>query len=133
MSDAIERLKNRSRATVPKRDASLMRGQNDEVTEFSHSIETASFNSNISQEQDSESEVVRRTIRLDSDIDIQLEQLCRQQKITREVFLEAAFLTCSENKQIMDELLELAKNRYRDRKQLGEHRKFKAMEQKFRK
>ena len=69
MSDAIERLKNRSRATVPKRDASLMKSQNDVVTEFSHSIETTSFNSTINQDQNSESEVVRRTIRLDSDIE----------------------------------------------------------------
>ena len=142
-NDAFERLKNRSRATVPARNKSLTDSNDDANTEISHSTKTK-----ISQEalvetsqvsltepkasQDiQEPEVVRRTLRIDRDIDSELEQLCGQVKITRETFLEAAYLACTQDPDLMAVVLVEAQQRYRQRKQAGEQRKFETMSRKY--
>jgi hypothetical protein len=47
MTDAFERLKNRARPTVPPRDSALGKSLNDELTEFSHSVNTESQTDSI--------------------------------------------------------------------------------------
>lgn len=134
MTDAFDRLKNRSRATVPLRDASIVKEINDEKTEFSHSVSnevrTGEIASEIQEDLDL-FEVTRRTIRLEQTVDSNLEVLCNREKITRETFLEAAYLICAEKPELMQEMLDLAKQRYRQRKTAGERRKFQTMEKKF--
>jgi len=135
MTDAFERLKNRARPTVPARDPSLVNPHNDELTEFSHSVTTQSqtdSTTNAPSETEDLPEVVRRTVRLEEDIDLGLEQLCSREKITREIFLEAAYLVCMENQQVLAEVVKVAKTRYGRRKVAGERRKFKTMEKKHR-
>ena len=135
MNDAFERLKNRARPTVPPRDSALGKIQNDELTEFSHSANTKSQTDSIPNppsESEDLPEVVRRTVRLEGDIDEGLEQLCSREKITREIFLEAAYLVCMENPQVIAEVVKVAKTRYGRRKVAGERRKFKTMQQKHR-
>ena len=142
-NDAFERLKNRPRATVPARNKSLTDSNDDANTEISHSTKTK-----ISQEalvetsqvsltepkasQDiQEPEVVRRTLRIERDIDSELEQLCGRVKITRETFLEAAYLACTQDPDLMAVVLVEAQQRYRQRKQAGEQRKFETMSRKY--
>ena len=141
--DAFQRLKNRPRATVPARNKSLTDSSDDANTEISHSTKTK-----ISQEalvetsqvsltepkasQDiQEPEAVRRTLRIDRAIDDELEQVCGKSKITRETFLEAAYLACTHNPDLMAVVLVEAQQRYRQRKQAGEQRKFETMSRKY--
>ncbi|MGI2906144.1 hypothetical protein [Tolypothrix sp. VBCCA 56010] len=148
MSDVFDRLKNKARPTVPARDTSLAKKENpeklnDEITKSSHSIneeeknlpipETTKDNASIiPQEQQADlPQTVRRTIRLDEDIDTKLDTFCNTEKITRDNFIEAAFLACSQNQELMQEILKEAKKRYHQRKQLGEQRKFKTLEKKI--
>ena len=142
-NDAFERLKNRPRATVPARNKSLTDSNDDANTEISHSTKTK-----ISQEalvetsqvsltepkasQDiQEPEVVRRTLRIERDIDSELEQLCGRGKITRETFLEAAYLACTQDPDLMAAVIVEAQQRYHRRKQAGEQRKFITMSRKY--
>lgn len=135
MIDAFDRLKNRSRATVPLRDASLTKEANNVKAEFSHSVsdEMPDIQAAFSRSEEVEEfpEVVRRTIRLEQEVDKQLEQLCRRERITRETFLEAVYLVCSDKPEILQEVLAIAKQRYQQRKTAGEKRKFQTMGRKY--
>jgi len=134
MTDAFDRLKNRSRATVPHRDTSLIKEVNDEKTEFSHSVKIEGLTSEIPaemQKDEEKFEVIRRTIRLEQTVDEALEGLCSRERVTRETFLEAAYSLCSEKPELMQEILEIAKQRYRERKATGEKRKFQTMGKKY--
>jgi len=149
MIDAFDRLKNRSRATVPPRDASLTKEVSDVKAEFSHSVSDETPNTQAaslksgdevtntqaafskSEEVEEFPEVVRRTIRLEQQVDEELEQLCSRERITRETFLEAVYLVCSDKPEIFQEVLAIAKQRYRQRKTAGEKRKFQTMGKKY--
>jgi hypothetical protein len=134
MTDAFDRLKNRSRATVPIRDTSLTKEINDEKTEVSHSVETESLNEKTVEddtEAEGQFEVIRRTIRLEQTVDEALEGLCSREKVTRETFLEAAYSLCTEKPELLQEILAIAKQRYRLRKAAGERRKFQTMGKKY--
>ena len=124
-NDAFDRLKNRPRATVPARNKSLTDSNDDANTEISHSVKIK-----ISQDTQ-EPDVVRRTLRIDRDIDSELEQLCGKVKITRETFLEAAYLACTQDPDLMAAVIVEAQQRYHRRKQAGEQRKFITMSRKY--
>ena len=124
-NDAFDRLKNRPRATVPARNKSLTDSNDDANTEISHSVKIK-----ISQDTQ-EPDVVRRTLRIDRDIDSELEQLCGKVKITRETFLEAAYLACTQDPDLMAAVIVEAQQRYHRRKQAGEQRKFTTMSRKY--
>lgn len=120
-----------------KTNHSLIESQpNDQKTEFSHStIELKQKDKKTtatSSAPEKLPEVVRRTIRLEKGVDADLEQLCRNQKITREVFLEAAYQLCETNPEWFAKVLEIAQERYAQRKTAGELRKLKTMENKLR-
>jgi hypothetical protein len=150
-NDAFSRLKDRTRATVPARNKSLTDSSNDTNTESSHSVKTEISQDAIDEisqtnlaeisqdvinestpEPDSpEREAVRRTLRIDGSIDDELERLCGRLKITRETFLEAAYLACTQNPDLMTTVVTEAQKRYRQRKQAGEQRKFETMSRKY--
>lgn len=148
MSDVFERLKKKTRPSVPARDTTLVKVQhdnlqNDEITKFSHLPEKPKpdldseevINDKVStsnQEQHLElPQIIRRTIRLEQDIDTNLDSFCNVNKITRDTFLEAAFLVCSENEELLQEVLNQARKRYQQRKQAGEQRKFQTLAKKI--
>ena len=142
-NDAFERLKNRPRATVPARNKSLTDSNDDANSKISHSVKTEISQDDINEisqtsltepkaSQDiQEPEAVRRTLRIDRAIDDELEQVCGKSKITRETFLEAAYLACTHNPDLMAVVLVEAQQRYRKRKQAGEQRKFETMSRKY--
>jgi hypothetical protein len=139
-NDAFDRLKNRPRAAVPARNKSLT-NSNDTMTEISHSLITNFSQDSITEVSKTTAlasapdtpnlEAVRRTFRIEQSIDSQLEQVCSQNRVTRETFLEAAYLACSENPDWMAVVLEKAQQRYCQRKKTGEQRKFATMSQKY--
>jgi hypothetical protein len=150
-NDAFSRLKDRTRATVPARNKSLTDSSNDTKTESSHSVKTEisqdaidevgqnslaeisqdAINESIPDPDSPEREAVRRTLRIDGAIDDELERLCGRLKITRETFLEAAYLACTQNPDLMTTVVVEAQKRYRQRKQAGEQRKFETMSRKY--
>ena len=142
-NDAFDRLKNRPRATVPARNKSLTDSNEDAKSEISHSVKTkispealvetsqVSLTEPKASDDIQEPEVVRRTLRIDRAIDNELEQVCGKSKITRETFLEAAYLACTHNPDLMAVVLVEAQQRYRQRKQAGEQRKFETMSRKY--
>jgi hypothetical protein len=134
-NDAFDRLKNRPRATVPARNKSLTNSDDDTMTEISHLVETKISQTTLTEPESSQDiqapEAVRRTLRIDGDIDLELEQLCGKAKITRETFLEAAYLACTQNPDLMAAVLLEAQQRYHQRKQVGERRKFETMRRKL--
>ncbi|QLE52834.1 hypothetical protein FD724_33230 (plasmid) [Nostoc sp. C057] len=148
MSDVFERLKKKTRPSVPARDTTLVKVQhdnllNDQITEFSHLPEKPKpdldseevINDKVStsnQEQHLElPQIIRRTIRLEQDIDTKLDTFCNVNKITRDTFLEGAFIVCSENEELLQEVLNQARKRYQQRKQAGEQRKFQTLAKKI--
>jgi hypothetical protein len=150
-NDAFSRLKDRTRATVPARNRSLTDASNDTKTESSHSVKTDfsqdaiveigqtnlaeisqdAINESVPTPDIQEREAVRRTLRIDGAIDDELERLCGRLKITRETFLEAAYLACTQNPDLMTTVVAEAQKRYRQRKQAGEQRKFETMSRKY--
>jgi adenosine deaminase len=148
MSDVFDRLKNRARPTVPTRDTSIVKEQdtkilNDGMTEFSHLANSESSDLVINEvkkgdtitppqeQQEDLTQTFRRTIRLEQNIDTKLDVFCTTQKVTRDTFIEAAFMVCSQNEEFRREVLEEAKKRYHQRKQAGEQRKFQTMAKKI--
>ncbi|MBD2212961.1 hypothetical protein H6G27_24235 [Nostoc linckia FACHB-104] len=138
MSDAISRLKQKAqeRPKVPPREKSIINGAtaqslNDEKTEFSHLENTEVLNDEskppAQEEESTLVETVRRTIRLEQGIDTQLEAFCQRHKVTRETFLEAAFVLGMHNEELLKEIVNEAKERYQQRKKTGEQRKFQTM------
>jgi hypothetical protein len=157
-TDAFARLKTRPRATVPARTSSLIEPNNDKKTEISHSSKATVSHSLMTEvsegqldrvpdldvsessveitaperlPQQPSGEVNRRTLRISRDLDAELESLCSKAKITRETFLEAAYLACQHDSNLMESVLERARQRYLQRKQIGERRKFETMQGKF--
>lgn len=129
-NDAFARLNNRLRATVPPRSKSLTDNSNDKKTDFSHLVidEISQDQIELGLNQGEQTvEMIRRTIRLDQEIDTGLDQLCRHSKITRETFLEASYLACIKNPDLLRSVLAEAQERYHQRKQVGEQRKLETM------
>ncbi len=125
--DAISRLKNRQRVAVPPRDASVANKPklNSVKTEVSHSIITSI------RTMDETPEVIRSTVRLEEPIDSGLRNLCNQYKITKETFLEAAYLMAMEEPATKERIVALAKRHYQKRKKISEYRKFQTLQAKL--
>ncbi len=73
----------------------------------------------------------RRAIRLTKDLDEQIELLCEKYKITKETFLEAAYLVTQENQEILSDIVAVAKERYSIRKRAWVKRTTKTMQERF--
>ncbi len=64
---------------------------------------------------------------LDQDIDQELTRFCKDQGVTVEVFLEAAWLLTSAEPELMKAIMTEAKRRYKARKQAGKLRRLITM------
>ena len=142
--NAIDRLKNRNRPKVDKRDASLEKTsqqeqkqnllntqQNSDITKFSQSITKSNFKDQKDSLLNLNIEPVRRTIRLTPEIDSYIDELCKENKITRDTLFEATLTVCSNNQTVMKKVIKEAQERYQNRKRIGELKKLKTMQQKF--
>ena len=132
MNDAIDRLrqKAKNRPSVAARDYSLTQS-NERFSDGKQSSNKSLAAAKAAKTTPSEPEVVRRTIRLTEDLDEKIDLLCRKHKITRETFLEAAYLVTQDNEEILSDIVAVAKERYSVRKKVGLKRKTKTMQEKF--
>lgn len=141
--DANSRLKARLRPSVPPRDTSLLRRHSEDEEAIAPVIKlpeptpesvsetkvtnepakTQSKNDLIDQPQ----KLVSFTLRVDEMIDYGLKGLCSNERITKETFLEAAYLACQEDEQMLKQILEIAKARRHQRRAAGVIRRAKAM------
>ena len=140
MADVLDRLKNRNRATVAERDNSIILSTESTDTELSLksttplAIDTNARSSIRLSIEDAHKELTelpevadRRQIRLEVRLDLELEQLCKNQpkdkRITVETFLEAAYLLCKEDPELIMKVMELARKRLAQRKRAGNLRR----------
>lgn len=119
--DANSRLKQRMRATVPPRDTSVLKRQLKEEEATAPEIET------LSKPTEKEKKLVSFTLRVEDSVDKGLKSLCTQENITKETFLEAAYLVCLENELLMQQVLEVAQARRQERRETGILRRAKSM------
>lgn len=129
--DANSRLKARMRATVPPRDTSLFKRQGDEglgIEQSGHKPERAATEKQKRAViNELAQNLVSFTLRVEDSVDKGLKSLCTAESITKETFLEAAYLVCSENEQMMQQVLEVAKVRRQSRRNAGNLRRAEAM------
>lgn len=130
--DANSRLKQRMRATVPPRDTSVLKRQlheeeatalEDEKLEDTPALESPKHPIAIEKEK----KLVSFTLRVEDSVDKGLKFLCTQEDITKETFLEAAYLVCLENELLMQQVLEVAQARRQERRETGIMRRAKSM------
>lgn len=142
--NAIDRLKNRERKKVTKRNVSLNKDLDNsydsseiesnnkkEITEVSNSVIESNNQKQIKSLPTLNQEPIRRTIRLDSAVDELIDDLCKGNKVTRDTLFEAAVLVCRQNQKVMKEVLTEAKERYLRRKRVGELKKISTMSRKY--
>lgn len=129
--DANSRLKARMRATVPPRDTSLFKRQGDEglgIEQSDHKPERAATEKQQRAVINEPAQnLVSFTLRVEDSVDKGLKSLCTAESITKETFLEAAYLVCSENAQMMQQVLKVAKVRRQERRKAGNLRRAEAM------
>ncbi|MFB2936789.1 hypothetical protein ACE1B6_16175 [Aerosakkonemataceae cyanobacterium BLCC-F154] len=126
--DANSRLKQRMRATVPPRDTSVIKRQSKE--EEATAFETEKLSDTLSKPTiatEKEKKLVSFTLRVEDSVDKGLKSLCTQENITKETFLEAAYLVCLENEEMMQQVLEVAIARRQERRETGILRRAKSM------
>lgn len=129
--DANSRLKARMRASVPPRDTSLFKRQGDEGL----GIEQSEYKPERAATEKQKRAVINEpaqnlvsfTLRIEDSVDKALKSLCTAESITKETFLEAAYLVCSENAQMMQQVLEVAKVRRQERRNAGNLRRAESM------
>jgi hypothetical protein len=124
----------RSRATVSTREDILVpKPETIEPLESTSKLEPVKDNSveALQKELASFPETVRHSgIVLEKGIDRDLTQFCRDNKITVELFLEAAWCLSDLEPEFLERILVSAKQRYTSRKQAGKTRRLLTMLQK---
>ena len=124
----------RSRATVSTREDILVpKPEVIEPLESKSNLEPARDNSieALQKELASFPETIRHSgIVLEKGIDRDLTQFCRDNKITVELFLEAAWCLSDLEPEFLERILVSAKQRYTSRKQAGKTRRLLTMLQK---
>lgn len=144
MSDSVlDRIRqNRQRPAVPTRDDTLITRveqseppQNSEIVEALPETKVsaaAPSTSDTLEELKAEIAKIPETNRhsaivLEKELDQNLTRYCRDNRITIEVFLEAAWVHASSTPDAKEEILAEAKRRYADRKRAGKLRRLLTM------
>jgi hypothetical protein len=155
MSDALERLKQRSRPTVPNRDASLSpalstlptpdtstsRNLETEIpstqepsTPIATNIQTPAqpaLQKPASLEIEEPLKTKQSTLRLEQGMSDRLQEICRTHGICREVLIEAMFEYCESYPEAMQTALAEAQVKNERRQQLANLKRAQSMMQRF--
>ena len=138
-NDALERIKQRQRASVPARDETLVSENIDTSissnlnTKISVTPDNAKLISleNKSLESANYIKTKQTTMRLEAKISERLAIVCRKNDIGREVFLEALFEHYELNPEVWGKILEEAKSKAGQRQHLANFKRAQSMMQKF--
>lgn len=147
MSDALERLKHRSRPTVPSRDASLSSVTTSPVTPVPENLETPrpgglnlppakkieTISAKVATPLSSHEELQTKqsTLRFEQGMSDRLQELCRSQGICREVLLEALFEQAVDSPAVLSEVLVQAQIKQEQRQQIANQRRARSMMERF--
>ena len=121
----LDRLRqNRIRSNVTKPD--------DQLTETAAESNLEHYNNNTLLDLKAQLAQYPETNRhsaivLDKQLDIQLTRYCKEQKITVETFLEAAWALAHSNPQLLEQITDSAILRYKSRKEAGKLRRLITM------
>lgn len=134
MSDSVlDRIRqNRKRAVVPERSDSLVASlpPSEAVTpdDTTPKENTGATLEELKQELAKLPKTRRHSaIVLEEEIDTNLTRFCKDQGITVEVFLEAAWMLADAEEAVMSQIIGEAKRRYKQRKQAGKLRRLITM------
>ncbi len=121
--DAINRLT--SRKLTQPRNTSLVQIASLPTSTVENPIvtEATSDKATISQE-----EISAGMLRIETSINANIQTLCTQRKISRDTFVEAAWVILERNPSVLDDVIEEAQKRYKKRKAKGNARRAKSME-----
>lgn len=146
MSDMLARIKNRNQRPVVQRDTSLSAqdsressataSQSSETVQESRTEQAAEPTLSPAAELEEQLEQLpkvapRRNIRLEESLDDALQDLCNETGVTIETFLEACYLACDRNPDLMQTILQEADERLKQRKQAGKLRRLYSQLQKM--
>ena len=130
--DALERLRHRAKPTVEHRDLSVSppTPPAPQDTSASGNLDPQIFTpADISTHL--ELETKQTTLRLEKALSYRLSQLCHQENISREVFLESLFLYFEEHQPMQAKVLKQAQLRDRHRHKIANYRRAKSMFERF--
>lgn len=154
-NDALERIKKKNHPVVESRDASLTATSPD--TSMSSNLQkqipnilegqiSANLESQMSgnesrenTQENSKAEIVAKqdletkqsTLRLEAKLSDDLQTVCREQGICREVLIEAMFEYCQAHPKVLSAVLTKAKNKNDYRQEIANKRRAKSMMEKF--
>lgn len=128
MTDALDRIDRRlKRASVPPRDKSLVSQRTVEQNTFTSNAPEPELNLAKPDEFQEMPEPVATTVRIDKPIFDKLTELCFKRSVTRETFLEAAFLLGEQDAELMSKIVAIASKHCQYRKVAKEERKFQTL------
>ena len=136
MSDALERIKNRQRPEVPKRDPVMTPTVAQVVAQAenkSTDIETVRYPGiQISTLPEEISVPVKQTtLRLEKGLSDDLQALCQREQICREVLIEAMFLELLNVPGLREGIIDQARERQRKRTAVANHKRALSMVQRI--
>ncbi|WP_206756588.1 hypothetical protein [Oscillatoria sp. FACHB-1406] len=143
--NALDRIMNkRSRPAVPPRADIVNESVSQDVkTSLSQDIKTnRQQDINVDRPQDVNTnrlqdinieipKVVRSTTRIEESIDTAMRHLCADEKLTKEVWFEAAYLYLVEHPEAMGEVNAIARERLKQRKEAADLRRAQTMKEKL--
>jgi hypothetical protein len=114
--DALDRLKNRARSAVPPRDTGIIdvKPSPATTTDLEPLQVSTPTSQSLSTSSTSESPTKAQwgVVNPLESVTDRLVHVCSENQISREVFLESAFLLCAHNPKLMQDVLHLAHQRY---------------------
>jgi hypothetical protein len=140
MSDALERLKQRQRPTVPSRDASLeSQGLDISIPEsldnsMSRNSDTSvseSLDKEVSKSQPKNLATKQTTIRLETKLLERVTKVCAKENLSREVLFEALFEHYEQDSEAWESILSQAKEKAGHRLAIANRKRAKTMMQRF--
>ncbi len=140
MSDALERLKQRQRPTVPSRDTSLeSQGLDISIPEsldnsMPRSLDTPipeSLDKGVSKSQSKNLATKQTTIRLETKLLERVTKVCAKENLSREVLFEALFEHYEQDSEAWESILSQAKEKAGHRLAIANRKRAKTMMQRF--
>jgi hypothetical protein len=140
MSDALERLKQRQRPTVPSRDTSLESlGLDISIPEtldnsIPRSLDTStpeSLDKGVSKSQPKNLATKQTTIRLETKLLERVTKVCAKENLSREVLFEALFEHYEQDSEAWESILSQAKEKAGHRLAIANRKRAKTMMQRF--
>ena len=141
MNDALDRIRQKKRPTVPSREDEMKSdsaaqeqnktapNQDSEVSSNQNTETNLGLDIKIPRYLDLKTKA--STLRLEEKIATELTQLCKEEGISREVMVEAMFLYCQDHPSVLEAVLEEARIRNEQRQEISNRKRARTMMKRF--